>query len=782
AASAAPVQTAADTPVNGPSKVQQPKPQALPSRAGPSSILVSPRQKGNPILNGVRAVAWEYSDIPADYVLGATTCALFLSLKYHRLHPEYIYNRIRDLRGQYNLRILLTMVDIENHEESLRELSKTSLINNVTIMLCWSAQEAGRYLELFKNFENAAPTSIRAQQSSSYSDKLVEFITVPRSINKTDALGLVSNFGSIRTAVNAGPEEVGLIAGWGEKKVQRWCNAVREPFRIKKAARRGVNREDTRATMSRDTSRAEADDQIVAESVTRLPVGSAIPVDTEMPPPEPSAVPDADRRPAHRLAEDTPLPEPGMDEEEASREAEQGPLRKKHRSEFAQRPSADSAKKAETGKEDMSEGIVAALSKLRQHFVTLHNNIAVRTICRQFGENAFPPLFRRVVACARYKALSYLRNVSLHPRYAKYVEEIVYDGSVYRPLLAHRAEHYHSIADRILPRQPLWDRHQNFKRYQALYQDQEEMMDDGVLLAELARALSWMPRVTTITYSPGPHFFPSENKLMKNILPRGTNVGQNYPGNHIDSHYEYSSYGPHHLHGFHHLIGAIYEAQYSDVHEFRVIPAESRRPMSGTEFSLDHFDFVNPIYVEAGKYFFGRLRKMDMCLDLFFSHASSPLSQLCNVKVFLEAAQELEDLAFTVPHWRPSASWMYPRFLTTDRSLFSYLGLEAQWPNLRSLHLGGIYVLEEEVLSLITRHMATLRKLSFTYCSLQSGTWANIVDEVLLHTSILPCILDRVNETVVASGPISHIDFDEMRTWQYVGEVKLVSNGGRYFV
>jgi DNA excision repair protein ERCC-1 len=225
--------------------VQQPKPQALPSRSGPSALLVSPRQKGNPILNSVRAVAWEYSDIPADYVLGATTCALFLSLKYHRLHPEYIYNRIRDLRGQYQLRVLLTLVDIDNHEESLRELSKTSLINNVTVMLCWSAHEAGRYLELFKTLEHTAPTAIRAHQSSNYPDKLVEFITTPRSINKTDAVGLVSNFGSVRTAITAGPDEVALIAGWGEKKVQRWCSTVREPFRVKKAARRGADKEDS---------------------------------------------------------------------------------------------------------------------------------------------------------------------------------------------------------------------------------------------------------------------------------------------------------------------------------------------------------------------------------------------------------------------------------------------------------------------------------------------------------------------------------------------------------
>jgi DNA excision repair protein ERCC-1 len=339
-----------------PPKITQPKPQALPSRAGPSSILVSPRQKGNPILNGVKSVAWEYSDIPADYVVGATTCALFLSLKYHRLHPEYIYNRIRDLKGQYNLRILLTMVDIENHEEPLKELSKTSLVNNVTVMLCWSAQEAGRYLELFKTFENAAPTSIRAQQSSTYSESMVEFITVPRSINKTDAVGLVSNFGSIRTAINAGPEEIGLIAGWGEKKVQRWHNAVKEPFRIKKAARRGVGREDTRPTMSRDISMADGDNPLLTGDAARDRVDQAIPLAVEMnrAAPGPSGVPDADQRPDHRQAEDMNNLQLA-DDEEAMREAEIS---------HATAQSADPAPKKT--QEELSEGVMAALSKLRK--------------------------------------------------------------------------------------------------------------------------------------------------------------------------------------------------------------------------------------------------------------------------------------------------------------------------------------------------------------------------------------------------------------------------------
>ncbi|KAM0124657.1 hypothetical protein ACHAP3_010209 [Botrytis cinerea] len=226
-------------------KVVQPVPQAIASRSSGSSIQVSLRQKGNPILTNLKSFPWEYSDILADYVLGTTTCALFLSLKYHRLHPEYIYNRIKGLQGKYNLRVLLTMVDIGNHEESLKELSKTSLVNNVTVILCWSAPEAARYLELYKSYEHANASAIKGVESKSYGDKMVDFITVPRSINKRDAVALVDAFGSIRGAINARPEEIAVVDGWGEKKVRKWCGVVDEPFRARKAARRGLSRKET---------------------------------------------------------------------------------------------------------------------------------------------------------------------------------------------------------------------------------------------------------------------------------------------------------------------------------------------------------------------------------------------------------------------------------------------------------------------------------------------------------------------------------------------------------
>jgi DNA excision repair protein ERCC-1 len=148
------------------------------------------------------------------------------------------------------------MVDIPNHEDPLRELSKTSMVNNVTLILCWSAAEAARYLELYKSYEHASFSAIRGQQASSYAERLVEFVTVPRGLNKADAVSLVSNFGSLKNAINAGPEQVEIIGGWGRVKVKRWCSAVEEPFRVKKTAKRSAKTGgDAPLNASRDSAR-----------------------------------------------------------------------------------------------------------------------------------------------------------------------------------------------------------------------------------------------------------------------------------------------------------------------------------------------------------------------------------------------------------------------------------------------------------------------------------------------------------------------------------------------
>ncbi|KAH0538642.1 hypothetical protein FGG08_004779 [Glutinoglossum americanum] len=342
-------------------QIQQPVPQHLPNRSAPSAILVSPRQKGNPILTHIRSLPWEYSEIPADYLLGTTTCALFLSLKYHRLHPEYIYSRIRALAHKYLLRVLLVMVDIDNHEASLNELAKTGLINDLTLMLCWSAAEAGRYLELYKGMEHATPTAIKSHAAASYAESLVEFVTTPRSVNKTDAVALVGAFGSVRAAVNARPEEIGLIAGWGEKKVQRWTSTVGEKFRVRKAAKNTLG---GGGSLRRNVSAGGNESSVAA----RLGAGLEQVLEG------PRAVEDktasyAQNPPPLQAPEDAAIWEPGEDDEEAmiaaviAEDSRRRPLGKGKENERTNR--MDSINTAGGG-EELSGGVMAALAKLRE--------------------------------------------------------------------------------------------------------------------------------------------------------------------------------------------------------------------------------------------------------------------------------------------------------------------------------------------------------------------------------------------------------------------------------
>jgi DNA repair protein Rad10 len=81
-------------------------------------MQVNPKQKGNPVLQYITNVWWDYVEGLSggggggpDFVVGSGAAALYLSLKYHLLHPDYIHKRTRGLsRDRYKLRVLLVLV------------------------------------------------------------------------------------------------------------------------------------------------------------------------------------------------------------------------------------------------------------------------------------------------------------------------------------------------------------------------------------------------------------------------------------------------------------------------------------------------------------------------------------------------------------------------------------------------------------------------------------------------------------------------------------------------
>jgi len=196
-----------------------------------NSIVVNPSQRLNPIVECIRNVPKEFGDIVPDYQVGRTTGVLFLSLRYHRLHPEYIHQRIERLGLSYNLRILLLMCDISEHQDPIRELTKICLLNNITVIVTWTPDEAGQYLSAYKQSEHRPPTLIRERVDKTPDALLRTALTSIPRVNKTDVETLHATFGSFARIAQADATQIARLPGFGPKKVARLKDAFERPFR-----------------------------------------------------------------------------------------------------------------------------------------------------------------------------------------------------------------------------------------------------------------------------------------------------------------------------------------------------------------------------------------------------------------------------------------------------------------------------------------------------------------------------------------------------------------------
>nr|CAH8869160.1 unnamed protein product [Trichobilharzia regenti] len=161
-----------------------------------NAILVNQRQRGNAVLKQIRNVAWEYADVEPDFVVGRNNCVYFLSLRYHNLNSEYIFERLRQTKQRYQLSVLLVQVDVPDPYYPLKELCKICWTERLTLMLAWSVEEAARYLEAYKALENKPPDSLMAESNnqSDYAVQFTDFLTSVRRITKADAVSAMTKF------------------------------------------------------------------------------------------------------------------------------------------------------------------------------------------------------------------------------------------------------------------------------------------------------------------------------------------------------------------------------------------------------------------------------------------------------------------------------------------------------------------------------------------------------------------------------------------------------------
>ncbi|WVW79555.1 hypothetical protein I302_101524 [Kwoniella bestiolae CBS 10118] len=224
--------------------------------AGKNSIIYNSVQKRNPVLGSIKNVSVEIGDIVADYQVGAHNGVLFLSLKYHRLHPEYIHQRIEKMKGNYNLRIILVLCDVAEHQQSLREINKIAIINEYTVFVAWSNEEIAQYLTCFKSFEHKSADSLKERVQQTYHDQLQHVLTSGRKVNKTDADNLAAQFGSFANISRQPSKILSNVKGLGATKVTSLVDAFNKPFlvgglkTVSTASEKDVSNENGKTTIT----------------------------------------------------------------------------------------------------------------------------------------------------------------------------------------------------------------------------------------------------------------------------------------------------------------------------------------------------------------------------------------------------------------------------------------------------------------------------------------------------------------------------------------------------
>eukprot|EP00927_Polykrikos_kofoidii_P064284 TRINITY_DN59405_c0_g1_i1.p1 TRINITY_DN59405_c0_g1~~TRINITY_DN59405_c0_g1_i1.p1 ORF type:complete len:233 (-),score=36.15 TRINITY_DN59405_c0_g1_i1:60-758(-) len=196
-------------------------------------IVAAPRQRPNPMLSGIRSTLVDFVEgLVPDFLAGPDTAVLFISLKFHRLHSEYLPRRIEALRGgRYKSRVLLCRVDVEQPEEQLEQVTLLAYHSDLSLVLAWTDAEASQYLETFHRYQSKGAEALSGKLvEGDHRARLTEVLTTIKGVNRSDVSALATRFNSLAGIAAASEEELHRCPGIGEKKIRQLRQAFHAPF------------------------------------------------------------------------------------------------------------------------------------------------------------------------------------------------------------------------------------------------------------------------------------------------------------------------------------------------------------------------------------------------------------------------------------------------------------------------------------------------------------------------------------------------------------------------
>ncbi|CAE8617063.1 unnamed protein product, partial [Polarella glacialis] len=192
------------------------------------AIIASARQQGNPMINFVKSTAVEFAEgLVPDYLTGPETAVLFISLRFQRLHPDYLQRRIQALGKRHRSRVVLCRVDVEAPEE----VTLATFHGEMSLLVAWTDAEAAGYLETLHRYQSKGAEALMGRLAEGDSKtRLTEVLTTVKGVNRTDAALLATRFGSFAGIASTSEEEFQRCPGIGDKKVKQLRHVFHTPF------------------------------------------------------------------------------------------------------------------------------------------------------------------------------------------------------------------------------------------------------------------------------------------------------------------------------------------------------------------------------------------------------------------------------------------------------------------------------------------------------------------------------------------------------------------------
>ncbi|KAK1444060.1 ercc1/rad10/swi10 like protein [Babesia gibsoni] len=194
-------------------------------------ILVSPRQRGNPLIKHITNIDVVEGETHYDYKITEDTQVLFLSLRYHRMHRRYIASRIRHLRAhRIKNPFIICQIDIQEPQDFIDELTVTTFTLGYRLLLSWSPRESATILEILKLDGSKGLEYLNRKRENIHLQTVQEIIACVKSVNSTDAVAISKRFKTVKDMMHITADDLDSIHGLGKRKVQALLDAFSTEF------------------------------------------------------------------------------------------------------------------------------------------------------------------------------------------------------------------------------------------------------------------------------------------------------------------------------------------------------------------------------------------------------------------------------------------------------------------------------------------------------------------------------------------------------------------------